>query len=150
VARTYNVTVQGTFGHAIPALHAGIGASAGGGATHLVLPGLSSEDVARTNLGFVNLAETGGVNFDVYFFAEDGTLLNPEGRAYVLALGPGGWDQDRIENRFRGFFGAELPANQRALTVAVEVRNGTGGFAYASVVDNVTGDPIWISGQLLP
>jgi hypothetical protein len=150
VARTYNVTVQGTFGHAIPALHAGIGASAGGGATHLVLPGLSSEDVARTNLGFVNLAETSVVNFDAYFFAEDGTLLNPGGQPYVLALPPGGWDQDRIENRFRGFFGAELPANQRALTVAVEVRNGTGGFAYASVVDNVTGDPIWISGQLLP
>jgi len=150
VARTYNVTVQGTFGHAIPALHAALGASAGSGATHLVLPGLSSEDVARTNLGFVNLNETGGVNFDVYFFAEDGTLLNPEGRPYVVALSAGGWDQDRIENRFRNSFGAELPANQRAITVAVEVKAGAAGFVYASVVDNVTGDPIWISGQLLP
>jgi len=106
--------------------------------------------VARTNLGFVNLAETGAVNFDAYFFAEDGTLLNPEGRPYVLALGPGGWDQDRIENRFRGFFGVDLPANQRAISVAVQVKSGTAGFVYASVVDNVTGDPIWISGQLLP
>jgi hypothetical protein len=86
----------------------------------------------------------------VYFFAEDGTLLNPEARPYVLSLPPGGWDQDRIENRFRGYFGVELPAGQRAITAGVVVRTGTGGFAYASVVDNVTGDPIWVNGQLLP
>jgi hypothetical protein len=67
----------------------------------------------------------------------------------VLALAPGGWDQDRIENRFRGYFGAELPAGQRAITAEVVVKTGSGGFAYASVVDNVTGDPIWISGQLM-
>jgi PKD repeat protein len=150
VARTYNVTVQGTFGHAIPALYAALGASADSATTRLVLPGFSSEDVARSNLGFVNLNETGVVNFDVYFFGEDGTLLNPEGRPYVLALPAGGWDQDRIENRFNGFFGVPLPANLRAITAVVEVKTGSGGFAYASVVDNVTGDPIWISGQLLP
>jgi PKD repeat protein len=150
VARTFNVTAQGTFGHAVPGLSEAMGGSATGGNSTLVLPGLSSEDVARTNLGFVNLNESDTVNFDVYFFAEDGTLLNPEARAYALSLPPGGWDQDRIENRFRGFFGAELPAGQRAITAGVVVRAGTGGFAYASVVDNVTGDPIWINGQHLP
>jgi hypothetical protein len=150
VARTYNVTVQGTFGHAIPALSASVGASAAGATTRLVVPGLSSEDVGRSNLGFVNLAEVGGANFDVYFYGEDGTLLNPEGRPYVLSLAAGGWDQDRIENRFKGYFGVSLPANQRAITAVVEVKTGSAGYAYASVVDNVTGDPIWVSGQLQP
>jgi len=77
-------------------------------------------------------------------------MLNPEGRPYVLALPVGGWDQDRIENRFNGYFGVPLPANQRAITAVVEVKGGSSGYAYASVVDNVTGDPIWISGQLRP
>jgi PKD repeat protein len=149
VARTFNVTAQGTFGHAVPGLTAAMGASAAGGSTRLVLPGLSSEDVGRSNLGFVNLSETETVNFQVFFYGEGGNLLNPDGRPYVLALSPGGWDQDRIENRFRGYFGAELPAGQRAITAEVVVKTGSGGFAYASVVDNVTGDPIWISGQLM-
>lgn len=148
-ARTYNLTPSGTYGQFIVPLDASRGAAAGTDYSHLYITGMSTEDVARTNLGFVNLGDA-TVNFDVYFYDRDGDLLNPGGAPYTFALGVNGWDQDKLENRFRNFFGEELPANQEAISVVVLVKSGGPGFAYASVIDPITGDPMLIPGQVAP
>jgi hypothetical protein len=153
-ARSFNLTPVGTFGQGIPPLSAVKGVSAPD-PTRLVLAGMSSEDIARTNVGFVNLSETQGVNFVVYFYDEGGRVLNPPGidgqpKPYTFAIGPGTWDQDKLENRFRNAFKVALPANLRAVTAEIRVTDGGPGFAYASVIDTLTGDPNFIPAQLAP
>jgi PKD repeat protein len=153
-ARSYNLTPNGTFGQGIPPLWAAKGLSAGDG-RRLVLTGMSSEDIARTNFGFVNLSEDRGVNFVVYFYDEAGHVLNPPGtdgqpKPYTFAIGPGTWDQDKLENRFKNAFKVTLPANLRAITAEIKVTDGGPGFAYASVIDSKTGDPNFIAAQLRP
>jgi PKD repeat protein len=148
-ARTYNLTSAGTYGNGIPALDASQGATATGVYQHLYLTGMSSDDVARSNLGFVDIG-TGSVNFDVLLYDESGNLLNPNGTPIQISLGPGGWDQDLLENRFQNTFGTSLPAGLRAVSAVITVVSGGPGYAYASVVDNVTGDPVFIGAQLAP
>jgi hypothetical protein len=153
-ARSYNQTPSGTFGQGIPPLWAVKGLSVPDNG-RLVLTGMSSEDIARTNLGFVNLSETQGVNFVVYFYDEGGHVLNPPGtdnqpKPYTFAIGPGTWDQDKLENRFRNAFKVALPANLRAITAEIRVSDGGPGFAYASVIDFKTGDPNFIPAQQVP
>ena len=153
-ARSYNLTAIGTFGQGIPALWAARGVSFPD-PTRLVLTGMSSEDIARTNLGFVNLSETQGVNFVVSFYDDRGNILNPPGtdgqpQPYTFAIGPGTWDQDKLENRFRNAFKVALPATLQAVTAEIRVSDGGPGFAYASVIDNMTGDPNFIPAQLTP
>ncbi|NWG00775.1 MAG: PKD domain-containing protein, partial [Thermoanaerobaculaceae bacterium] len=150
VGRTYNLTSQGTFGQDIPALSPADGIKKGGEHERMVITGMSSADISRSNLGFVALSETSGVDFAIYFYDENGTLLNPEGKPYTGGTGPNGWDQDKLENRFRNFFKQELPANQRVVSAVIQVRSGGPGFAYASVIDNLTGDPIFVPAYILP
>jgi len=147
-ARTYNLTASGTYGQGIPALSASDGATPTGDYRELLITGMSSEDWARSNLGFVNLG-TGNVNFSVYFYDEFGNLLNPDGQAYPLFLGPGGWDQDKLENRALNQWGVTVPS-MRLISAVVRVTSGGPGFAYVSVVDSLTGDPVFINGQLAP
>ncbi|MBI4914397.1 MAG: PKD domain-containing protein, partial [Acidobacteria bacterium] len=147
-ARTYNLTASGTYGQGIPALSASDGAAPTGEFRELLITGMSSEDWARSNLGFVNLG-TGNVNFEVYFYDEFGNMLNPGGQAYPLFLGPGGWDQDKLENRALNQWGVTVPS-MRLISAVVRVTSGGPGFAYASVVDSLTGDPVFVGGQLAP
>jgi hypothetical protein len=152
--RSYNQTPTGTFGQGIPPLWAAKGLSAGD-SRRLVLTGMSSEDIARTNLGFVNLSETQGVNLVVYFYDQAGHVLNPLGtdnqpKPYTYAIGPGTWDQDKLENRFKNAFKVPLPPGLRAVTAEIRVSDGGPGFAYASVIDTKTGDPNFIPAQLTP
>jgi hypothetical protein len=153
-ARSFNLTGNGTFGQGIASLWAAKGVSAGD-ATHLVLTGMSSEDISRTNLGFVNLSETQGANFVVYFYDELGTSLNPPGtdgqpKPYTIYLAAGTWDQDKLENRFRNAFKVSLPSNLRAITAEIMVTGGGPGFVYATVIDFKTGDPNFIPAQQVP
>ena len=147
-ARTYNVDGDRTHGQAIPALDPAQGAALSGRLHRVLLTGLSSEDVARSNLGFVNLSDA-PLAFEALFYDEGGNVLNPDGAPLPVTLGPGGWDQDRIENRF-GRRGWVLPAGLRLISVEVRVTEGGPGLAYASVVDPVTGDPVFISGEPAP
>jgi hypothetical protein len=148
--RTYNLTTKGTFGQDIPALAAANGIRKGGEHERMVITGMSSEDISRSNLGFLSLSDTSGVDFLIYFYDENGAMLNPEGKAYTYAIGPNGWDQDKLENRFRNFFKQELPAGQRVISAEIVVRAGGPGFAYASVIDPLTGDPIFVPAYMLP
>ncbi len=154
-ARSYNLTPTGTFGQGVPPLWADKGITPNSQSRRLVLTGMSSEDIARTNLGFVNLSETQGVNFVVYFYDESGTLLNPKNpdetpKPYTFAIGPGTWDQDKLENRFRNAFKTALPSNLRAISAEISVNDGGPGFVYASLIDAMTGDPNFIPAQPAP
>ncbi|MDW7968547.1 MAG: hypothetical protein RMI39_10565, partial [Thermoanaerobaculum sp.] len=149
-ARTYNLAADsGTYGQTLKAFHVGNSAGGSTGLRRLYLTGMASEDMARTNLGFV-LVEGETVNFKVWFYDEGGNLLNPENRPYTLAVSrTNPWDQDKLENRFRNFFGVSLPASRRVISAIVEVEGGVGQ-AYASVVDNKTNDPIFIPAVPAP
>jgi type 1 fimbria pilin len=149
-ARTFNQTTNGTYGENINPLYAAAGASAGSDNTRILLTGLSTQDIARTNVGFVNLSETGGTNFNIYFYDESGSLLNPGGNPLTYSIGVNGWTQTLLENLYKGAFGADLPANQRAISAEIIVTSGGPAYAYASVIDNVTGDPAFTAGMLAP
>ncbi len=150
-ARAYNLTPNGTYGQGIAPMWAAKGVVAGEG-RKLVLAGMSGEDIARTNVGFVNVSETQGVNFLVYFYGEDGTPLNPNGGQTPLSVyvGPGLWDQDKLENRFHNAFGISFPANQRAVSAEIFIDSGGPGLAYATVIDGKTGAPNFIPAQPVP
>ena len=154
-ARSYNLTPNGTFGQSIMPLWAAKGISADSENKRLLITGMSSEDIARTNLAFVSLSDTQGVDFSVLFYDESGSLLNPHDMVgtptpYTFAIGPGGWDQDKLENRFRRAFKAELPANLRSISAVITIRGGGPGFVYATVIDKLTGDPNFIPAQPAP
>jgi PKD repeat protein len=153
-ARSYNVTPNGTFGQSIAPLWAAQGISSTSANKRLLITGMSSEDIARTNFGLVNLSEAQGVNFSILFYDQNGALLNPQSDGspvpYTFALGPGGWDQDKLENRFRNAFKVNLPSNLESISAVITVSDGGPGFVYATVIDNKTGDPNFIPAQQAP
>ncbi len=154
-ARSFNQTANGTFGQNITPVTPDMGVAAGQG-ERLLLTGMSSQDVARTNLGFVNLSDTSSVVFSVMFYDEGGNVLNPkDGQGnpipYTISLGVGGWDQDLLENRFKNSTGwPVLGANLKVISAVIEVTGGGPGTAYATVIDSQTGDPNFILAQPAP
>jgi hypothetical protein len=103
----------------------------------------------------VSLSDTQGVNFSVLFYDESGNLLNPsDGQGnptpFNFYVPPGGWDQDKLENRFLRAFKVSLPPNERAVSAVMTVVGGGPGLAYATVIDNQTGDPNFIPAQPTP
>ncbi len=153
-ARSFNQTGNGTFGQNIPPITPDMGVAAGQG-KRLLLTGMSSQDIARTNLGFVSLSGTSGVNFWVVFYGEGGDVLNPKDDQgnpvpYTFALAPGGWDQNKLESRFDNAHWPALPAGQRAISAVIQVHDGGPGTVYATVIDNLTGDTNFILAQPAP
>ena len=151
-ARSYNQTAAGTFGQNILPLVAAAGVQTYTDGRKLLLTGMSSQDIARTNVGFVNLSETLGVYFVVYFYDESGNVLNPPGAdgkpmPYELYLDVGGWDQDKLENRFYNMWKVNLPSNLRAISAIAQVISGGPGIIYGTVIDSQTGDPNFIPAQ---
>ncbi len=138
-SRTYGVDVgEGTHGQLVPAVSLDPGGSPGSG--HSILGLAHSADPTkgfRSNLGLVNLEER-AVEVHVRFSGDDGDLLLER----TVALGP-------LEHRQLN--------SPLAVAGAPDVRAGTVGLdhvgapaadgdllAYLSVVDNVTGDPVFI------
>jgi PKD repeat protein len=154
-ARSFNQTSNGTFGQNITPITGNMGVAAGQG-ERLLLTGMSSQDIARTNLGFVNLSDTSSVVFSVIFYDEGGNVLNPkDGQGnpipYTISLGVGGWDQDLLENRFKNTAGwPALGVNLKAISAVIQVTGGGPGTAYATVIDSQTGDPNFILAQPAP
>ena len=146
-ARSFNqIATGGTFGQNITPLTASSGISATSLYTHLLLTGMSTTDTGfRTNVGFVNLSETSSVIFSVIFYDSSGNPLNPisggQPVPYPMSLSVGGWDQDQLENRFKNVFGTTLPANQSGISAVITVTGGGPASVYATVIDNITGDP---------
>jgi PKD repeat protein len=152
-ARSYNQTSSGTFGQNILPLTAASGVQTYVSGSKLLVTGMSSQDIARSNFGFVNLSETQGVYFVVYFYDEGGNVLNPLGTdgkpmPYELSLDVGGWDQDKLENRFYNMWKVNLGSNLRAISAIGQVISGGPGTFYGTVIDGQTGDPNFIPAQV--
>jgi PKD repeat protein len=127
-SRTYNQAPEGTYGQYLPALDES--QTIGLGDTGYLLQ-LKSNDFFRTNVGFANLgASTCDVRVQLY--DEDG---DPVGTAYEVTVEPGQWKP--VNDIF-----AKASAGSHDLAYAtVEVLSSGGQvWAYASVVDDITGD----------
>lgn len=142
-SRTYNQLDHGSFGQLVPAI-ARAQAIAFGQEARMI--GLSHTSAAlgtgsRVALGLVN-ASPAAITVQADFRAHNGVHL---GSSQLFELQP--FEFRQIEAVF------ELVANDPVSDGVIIVRTLTGGarfFAYASVVDNITGDPIFIPAALTP
>ncbi|HUO84296.1 MAG TPA: PKD domain-containing protein, partial [Thermoanaerobaculia bacterium] len=132
-SRTYTTRAgdSGTLGQAIDAV------SQGGFGARSIITGLTSNAHFRTNLGFVNRGDQ-PISITVWLVAADGTLrgssslglpARSQGQTSAAALFP--------SVNFGGLGDFTVVAESSRQTM----------FAYGSVVDNLSGDPIFVSGQ---
>ncbi len=140
-SRTFNDAASGTFGQLIPGLDPSddttIRPARPGHLAGLVeTAGAAGR---RTNLGLVNLRDT-PARVDLTFFAEDGSEL---GRLHP-ELTP--FEYVQID-RVLGEIGADEATGVRALVEVVTVDGRV--LAYASTVDNGTGDPVFQTASTL-
>jgi hypothetical protein len=136
-ARTYNDSPGGTFGQFLPGVTESDGLAAG---QEAALSQLIEGQDARTNIGFVDLGGT-GATARIRLFDEVG---NPVGSELTEIIPAGGWHQ---RNRVFNISGAGSCYGCYAL---VDLVGGSGPiWAYASVVDNLSGDPTTIPMRIL-
>jgi M6 family metalloprotease-like protein len=140
-ARTYNQVVPtagcypgGTQGQDYPVLASGDGLAAGESA---YLPGLSENASYRCNIGLVNTG-TASVTALVELYDGAGTRLG----GYTVPLAVGQWVQ--AAQPFMNV--AHQTAMDRGYA-KITAQSGSGVFAFASVVDNITNDPTTVVMQ---
>lgn len=140
-SRTYNQATSGTFGQFVP----------GHGIQQAIITGTSgrliqlSHDPSlktgfRTNLGFVS-ASVVPIDIEIRFATAIGRQLG----THTFQLKP--YEFKQLDKAF------ELVSTELVSGGYVTVRSTTTGgvfFAYASVVDNSTGDPVFVPAALLP
>jgi hypothetical protein len=131
-ARTYNATLGGTFGQYLPGAESATAIASG---QMGMLPQIKKVSGYRTNVGFINLGSA-NVTIRTRLYSEDGF---PLGNAITTNVAATEWKQ--INDVF-----ATAGINQCTIGYAtVELTSGAGPFwAYASVVDNASGDPTTI------
>ena len=138
-SRTYNNDSDGTYGQFIPAFEAREAAQQGSDYALIQLSRSASPTTRyRTNLGFVNATGI-GITVEVDLYTAAGVMLG----STQLDLLP--YEMQQLNDVF-----ADVTVADVAEGYAV-VRSRTGGasfFAYASVVDNRSGDAIFIPSQL--
>ena len=141
-SRTYNMSDEGTFGQFIQAVSAD---QAFDESDTVFLTGLrasAGRDTGfRSNIGFLNVSDD-PVDLRVRVYDDAGD----EWSSFIVGLEPYGHEQvNRVFHR-----GDYPPGVDSAFGFAtVEVTSGPGRFlAYASVVDNRTGDGTYIPGRL--
>jgi PKD repeat protein len=126
-SRTYNDDASGTYGQFIPGLPVTDGAGAG---EQVFLIQLTRSPVFRTNIGWVNLGSS-GLDLSIQLVGADGVALG----SHQASVPPYGYDQANDI----------LPTNiDDAMAVVSTSSPDARFFTYASVVDNSTGDPIFI------
>jgi subtilisin family serine protease len=135
-SRTANHGSSGTYGQYVPGIRPSQGLDGRG-----VLIHVDADQGSRTNLGIV---ETDGRTVAVEI-----RLLDSLGRALGdpagMILGP--WESIQINDVFN-FFGVAGQPNGR---IEIGRDSGTGGFfAYASVIDSISGDAIFVPVLELP
>lgn len=134
-SRTYNLVAQtstcypnGTLGQDYPALSTADGLRVGETAN---LGQLVENAAFRSNIGIVNTGTETAV-LTVTLVDGSGTNLT----SYSVTLRPGEWKQDS-----RPFFAKAGQTSMDRGWASVTVTSGSGVFAFASVVDNLTNDP---------
>ena len=129
--RTFNQTIDGTYGQAIDGVMAAGGFSAG---ESVYLQQLKEDTAARTNIGVLNM---GGTTATVTVTLFD--RLGDEVGSFAVEVEAGRTVQDNRPYRER-FSRSDIVGGYARITVDV----GEGLFPYGSVVDNETGDPTTI------
>ena len=128
-SRTFSEAVDGTFGGYLPAVTAAEGLVAG---TTGLLPQLTRTALFRTNVGVTNLSGT-AASVTIRLRGKDSENL---GEPVVLSVPPRGLVQ------VVDVFGAAGAGDRDLAWATVEVTTpGALVWAYASVIDNRTGDP---------
>jgi hypothetical protein len=117
-SRTYTASPNGTFGQFVPP---GIPST-----ETATLIGIENDSAFRTNIGVMS-ASTSTVRIIAYD-----------------AAGNEVWRSNAVVQQIAQF---PLPVSVRLARVTVEVLDGSGVVPYASVVDNQSGDPIYIVAQ---
>jgi hypothetical protein len=134
-ARTFNDAATGTFGQYLPGVGAGSALSADGNQTG-VLNQIKSTDAFRTNIGFTNFSAA-ACDAVVTLHGADGSQLGSP--VSVTGIPAGRWRQ--VNRIFQAAGVAECPIGY---AVVRPVTPGCLVWAYASVVDNGSGDPTTI------
>jgi len=134
-ARTFNDAPEGTFGQFLPGVGAGSALSADGNQTG-VLYQIKSTDAFRTNIGFTNFSDAPCDVVVTLHGADGGELGSP---VSVTGIPAGRWRQ--VNRIFQAAGVAECPIGY---AVVRPVTPGCLVWAYASVVDNGSGDPTTI------
>ena len=134
-SRTYNTNPNGTFGQYIPAFEAETAAEHG---HDYVLMQLSSSASFRTNVGFVNTTDA-TVALEVDLYTASAVLLG----SVPVTLRP--FEMRQVPAVFT--LVTSEPVEDGYAMVRTSTETGR-FFAYASVVDNLSGDAIFIPAQL--
>jgi formylglycine-generating enzyme required for sulfatase activity len=130
-SRTYNDAAAGTYGQYIP----GFALTAGTVEKEpMRLVQLTANADYRTNIGFAN-ATAAQLDVDIQLFAADGTLLGE----VPVSLYPFGYSQ--LTNIFELVTDEEV---DEAFAIITSENTQARYFCYASVVDNSSGDPVYI------
>lgn len=127
-SRTYTSVDGGTYGQSIDPVAAF--------ASRMFVPGLRNDDGYRSNVGFVN----GGSEAETIAV----TLLSPSGTELArtnLTVNAGQQVQFGVNALFAG---VAVPAG---FTLAAEGDANARVFAYGSMVDNASGDPVFFAGR---
>lgn len=139
-SRTYNQTSRGTFGQYVPAVARGAAIHDSATARLIQLshePSLQSG--FRTNLGLVN-ASPATITVDALFYNSNGYLLG--GKTYELKP----FEFRQYDKVFEQVTASPVDDGYISLK---STTTGARYFAYASVVDNLTGDPVFIPAQVI-
>jgi hypothetical protein len=137
-SRTYNDDPGGTYGQTVPAVAVNDGFGFGSEAT-LILLSRSPDPSAgfRTNIGIVNLVGT-STRIEIDLFAADGTDLGTVTRT----LKP--YDHRQVNDAFHAAGADDVPDGYAVVRTTTE---GGSFITYASVVDNGSGDAVFLLGE---
>jgi len=133
-SRTYNTSGDGSFGQSLDGIDPEDGMVAG---EVVVLQQLREDEAFRTNIGVVNMGEH-AASVSVALWDRNGSYVG----GFAVFLEPGQFAQDNRPYRHR-FNRTDIVGGYADVTV----NSGDGIFAYASVVDDVTGDPTTVAGR---
>lgn len=127
-SRTYTSTESGgTFGQSIDPI-ASVKST-------MVVPGLRNDGSFRSNIGFVN-AGFEKETFSVIVLSASGNELARR----IITLDPGALVQHSVSSLFSN-------VNSSSFTMVMEGDTNAQLFAYGSMVDNESGDPVFFAGQ---
>jgi len=138
-ARTYNDLPGGTYGQFIPGVTIESAAISEGREGRLIQLSRSADGSRgfRSNIGFVNPGGT-HVTVQVEMFDGDGTRLGA--RSYTLQP----YEYDQVADILGSVTGSDV---ENAYAVLTTTTSGGRFFAYASVVDNRSGDPVYMGAD---
>ncbi|HSN53272.1 MAG TPA: hypothetical protein VLT32_01315 [Candidatus Sulfomarinibacteraceae bacterium] len=136
-SRTYNDDPAGTYGQTVPAIDADRATPSGARATLIQLSRSPDPSAGfRTNVGFVNVTDD-TITVDVELFAADGSPLGTASRS----LRP--FEHRQVNDVFHAVGADDVEDGYAEVSTSSD---GGRFICYASVVDNGSGDAVFIPG----